>query len=304
MYYYWGFGLTISSEIEFPELLPIDFVPAPDLSITLGIIPETLTREDVEHTPVVSIGPNQYLLKLFNIANYFASNGNSIIVEPLQANDSKSLRLFLLNSVMSALLYQRDKVMLHASAIEVEDGVALFCGPANSGKSALAAGMQLRGYQIFSDEVCLIAPSVDNNFEATASYPVYKLWSDTFKKTCIKLPDDDYKIRPELGKYGIFYHENFSTDARTIKHVFVLNRHQQKKPVSIIKIVPVDGFTRLHNNTFYRMQIKPMKKQALSFSLISKLVNVTPVFKIDWYENENSIADICNLIEKKLSTNE
>ena len=33
-----------------------------------------------------------------NIANYYAANGNQIVIEPLQGSDEKSVRLFALSN--------------------------------------------------------------------------------------------------------------------------------------------------------------------------------------------------------------
>jgi hypothetical protein len=300
MYHYWGVGLTIASEIEFPELLPWEFTGLADLTISLGTTPERLPDEDTEHTPLVSINPTQYLLKLPNICNYFAANGNCIIVEPLGESDDRSLRLFLLNSVMAALLYQRNNVILHSSGVEFEDGVALFCGTANSGKSTLAAGMLQRGYKFFCDDMCLVRSPAPGRFEAIPSYPLYQLWEDSFIKLNQNVPCEDFRIRPNLGKYTTFYHTQFDISAKPIKRVYILRRGTQRNYTGINKLNPVDGFTWLHNNNFYRGQINPMKKQALSFLLLTKSVNFIPVYDIKWCDGENSIDEICTSIERSL----
>ena len=142
MYYYWGFGLKITSEIKFPELLPFEFVNPPDVHISIGTTPATLNGEDVVNMVQVSISATEYLLNLGNIAKYYAANGNRIIVEPLTGADEKSIRLFLLSNAMVALLHQRNMICLHASAIEYEDGVVLFCGQTGSGKSTLVSILQ------------------------------------------------------------------------------------------------------------------------------------------------------------------
>ncbi|MCI1780206.1 MAG: hypothetical protein LKI53_09685, partial [Bacteroidales bacterium] len=49
MFEYWGFGLTISSEICFPELLEKEFKTTPDVKISIGNIPDYL-QEKAETT--------------------------------------------------------------------------------------------------------------------------------------------------------------------------------------------------------------------------------------------------------------
>ena len=60
MYKYWGFGLKIISEIEFPEMMPFEFEDA-DLSIVLGTVPSTL-QSDVLFKRLFSISnKDEYL---------------------------------------------------------------------------------------------------------------------------------------------------------------------------------------------------------------------------------------------------
>ena len=124
MYKYWGFGLHIASEIEFPELLPAEFSEA-DLTIALGKTPDALQGEVVKKKAFSTIGKDEYLLVMKNICRYYASFGSSLVVEPLDGIDEQSVRLFLLGTVMAAVLYQRGSIPLHASAI-VKDGGSSF----------------------------------------------------------------------------------------------------------------------------------------------------------------------------------
>jgi len=66
MYYYWGFGLKIASEIEFPELLPFEFVNPPDVHISICVTPATLNGKDVINLVRLSVSATEYLLKLGN----------------------------------------------------------------------------------------------------------------------------------------------------------------------------------------------------------------------------------------------
>lgn len=118
MYKYWGFGLHIASEIEFPELLPMEF-DLPDVEFVLGKMPEI--KEDISvSTKNFSyyITDNELLFKVYDIAGYYAANGNKIIIEPFtNVQDMRSIRLYVLATAIAAILLQRGLLPLHASAI-------------------------------------------------------------------------------------------------------------------------------------------------------------------------------------------
>jgi hypothetical protein len=304
MYYYCGFGLNIASEIEFPELLSFEFTGGPDVNITIGITPKTLTGADVTHKVGVSISPNQYLLKLLNIANYYATNGNSIVIEPLQGGDEKSIRLFLLNSVMAAVLHQRNAVVLHASAFNYQDGVVLLCGPTNVGKSILLAKMQQKGYQIFTDSCCLVQYNDLGFCEVIPSYPMINLWGDSFDHLNLPKPADNNKLRPQLPKYGISYHQTFNTQPKPVKHIFILAKSQTNTQNTLAKLSPVEAFSNVHNNIFHRLQIYPMKKQTANFSTLSKLTSHTPTYLICSGNADQFLEEVCDKIEMTLQTKE
>src|SRR3954471_1894098 len=102
---YWGCGLHILSEIEFPEFLAADF-EQPDITIKMGAVPESLTGENVVHKVKVSMSPTEYLQKVQNVATYYVANGTEIRIERKPDADEKSIRLFLLSNGMAAILHQ------------------------------------------------------------------------------------------------------------------------------------------------------------------------------------------------------
>jgi hypothetical protein len=303
MYYYWGFGLKIASEMKFPELLPFEFVNSPDVHISIGITPATLNGEGVVNLVQVSVSATEYLLKFINIANYYVTNGNKIIIEPLPGADEKSIRLFLLSNAMAALLHQRDVICLHASAIEYNGGIILFCGQTGSGKSTAVSMLQQKGYKIFSDDVCVLKPNNNGVIAAFSSYPMVKLWKDGFVKLGIEVPGEDYRVRPKLPKYASFYHEKFNTNAKQVKQIFILNKINQFTELQIKKLSPLLAFSELQKNTYHKVQIDAMKKRDIHFKMMTSLSATTPIYQVTRSEYGNSIAQIADLVELNLPLN-
>lgn len=302
MYRYWGYGLHIESELEFPELLPREFVDEPDLKISYGETPSAITGDNVVHKSNCSISPDQYLLWL-PVARYYVSSGKSILVSPSKGSDEKSVRLFLLSNAMAAILHQRNEIMLHASAVCVKGGVVLFCGHSGAGKSTIAASLQARGYQIFSDDVCILKrENAIDEVKVSPTYPMMKLWEDSFEKLGLKKPDSDMEIRPGVNKYSKFIHTNYQTDSMPVLKIFLLNPAENgSEEVSIQSLTPTTSFMKIQSQTYRTGQINAMGMHGQHFLTISALIAKVPVYEISRKSSDNTVAQLAEKVIHYLS---
>lgn len=297
MYHYSGFGLTIASELEFPELYPCSFSEAPAITIRYGTAPETLAGADVTGKVNLAISPTEYLLTLDNIATYYVRDGAEIVVSPAANSDMGSLRLFLLSNAMAAVLYQRDIIPLHAAAIIVNGKVVLFCGHSGSGKSTLVSRLQQSGYEIFTDDICALSLSEQGEVEIHASYPMIKLWEDSFDLLKIERQPADVKLRPALPKYGRFFYDHFTTEAKPVAQIFFLTPPESlSEPVLAEPVSFMQAFTGLQQNVYRPLQMDAAQKRKTSFTLLSKLAAAGPAYTIRRTINSNTSAETAQLI--------
>jgi energy-coupling factor transporter ATP-binding protein EcfA2 len=294
MFYYWGYGLHIVSEFELPELVPCEFETA-DVEIRIGKVPETIHGDGVVHRVRVSISYSEYILRTFRFANYYAANGNLIIIDPVPGADAKGIRLFLLSNLFSAILYQRNLIPLHSSGIIHNNKAVLFCGKSGAGKSTLTTYLQQQGFKIFTDDVCVMRQKNGSFLEAVPSYPVVKLWKDSFAKTGIEMMGEDSRIRPELPKYGRFYHDEFDMEPQLIKGLFILNASTRTK-LDIQKETTVGAFKGIQKNVFRPMQMDAMNKRNNCFDAASALVSTAQVFTVERPKNGDSVKELADAV--------
>ncbi len=173
------FGLTILSEIPLPAT-PIEYPPskiAPDVIVSYGETPEELPSPQTKGRRFQS-APGQFLLRIESLARYYVRNGREITVTAIPGAEEEKILIFLMGSAFGALLHQRSILVLHASAISIENAAIVFMGPSGIGKSTLAAGFHKRGCQFLADDVCAIA--LTNGKPAVIpGFPRLKLWPDT-----------------------------------------------------------------------------------------------------------------------------
>jgi hypothetical protein len=296
---YTGFGLNIESEIEFPELLVSSFNQS-DLTIEYGSIPASLFPDEDILKSYSLFSENEFLHNFPNIAKYHATGGNLIRVDPYLDADKESIRLFLLGISMAAILMQRKKILLHASAILQNDHLILFVGESKAGKSSMAAELSKRGFTIFSDDVCVLEskPEPDAEILSYSSYPMMKLWENTLLVLNNEQFDKSYKIRPAVPKYGQFFHKNFITSPYPIKKIFVLNPvEDDTQEYSYRKLNGMEAFEKLSQNTYRKQFIQESLLQVIHFKLISKLVQETEIIELSRSRNNSEINTFTDFVE-------
>ena len=280
-YQYWGFGLNIESEIEFPELIPQSF-DQPDVTICLGQVPETNGEitSDTEEV-FITFNEREYVLDIKGVSRYYVTGGNKIIVEPHPSVDAlRSVRVYILASAMAAILFQRGILPLHASAIRIGNELVLITGNSKAGKSTSLAGLGKRGYSIFSDDVVVLKEDSDGKITATATYPMIKLWDDAVTALDHEdFSDRSFRIRPGMDKYGVFFRDSFNKESFPVFKTIILQIGDVAKPVSRI-LTGIEAFNEISKQVYRRQQMYNAERKEIGFRTISTMLQHCKVYQI------------------------
>ena len=299
-FFYTAYGLHIKSSLELPELTAVD--PADeeiDITIDLGTTPSEL-KNPTATTVITQAAPNEFLLTYKDVAKYYASNGNSIVIDPDPDADPEKVKLFLMGSVLSALLHQRNLWPLHASGIVVDGKCIAFSGHSGAGKSTTAGLLAKNGFQVWTDDVCAISINDEGIPVVFPGYPQLRLWKES-----LRLLKEDHKelkpVRNELLKY------NFPTGAEVGKRplpldkIFILNRHD-KKEIEVKEVKGIAKFRSLMHLT-HRVRItKGQGNDQLLFEMISKYLQHVEVKTISHNYNKENLDDFFKTILGLLKT--
>jgi hypothetical protein len=304
MFHYWAYGLRIASEIELPELLPHEAEQV-DCEIRVGKTPEKLTGPDLLDKGKIQISPSEFLLDLPN-CRYYARAGKEIILDIKDKSDEKSLRLFLLTNGLAAILHQRNKVLLHAGAIHTDKGLVVICGQSGAGKSTTLQYLRQHGYKVFADDVLvlvlvLVLEETENaTIKAFASYPVLKLWDDSFEKLGLESVCDEQKLREHVSKYRLSIQEEFSTASQPIYALFQLQKEETIQEPIIKHLQGFEAFNAVHLQLYRTAQLNTPEKNELAFTLINKLIKKAAVFQITRPSSINTLEKIKLIIEDQI----
>ena len=297
MFNYWAFGLRIDSEIELPEMFPYQFEDC-DVSIKLGTTPSEIAGDMVVNKGKLFISNSQYLIHL-PICSYFVKDGNSITIELKENADQPSVRLFLLTNAMAAVLHQRNKVALHAGAIQTKKGLVVICGESGAGKSTTISALQQKGYKIFVDDVLVLEKDKDN-VVGVAAYPTLKLWDDTIEKLALGVMPEEQKLRESVNKYRVSFQEDFTTKPIPVYKLFYLRKEEVNASIEVTIKVGLEAFKILYSQLYRTSMINNNQSQAILFERLNQLINQTGLFEVVRPTNGNSIEEIVQIIEKEI----
>ena len=279
MYKYWGFGLHITSGIEFPELLPFDF-KCSDVSIALGEVPAISadTAFDIGHISY-QLNDHELVFSVQDVASYYVADGKQIIIHPHPANvEDRVIRLFLLGAAIAGILQQRRQVPLHTSAVVVNDRLTLIAGQSGAGKSTTLAGLKQRQYRIFSDDITVLKELPDDDcISGVASYPMIKLWERSLQT--LQLDDRSFPVMPGYEKYGFFFHGAFDTQQYPVERIILLETGQ----TDIIRHKQLWGseaFAGVVQHVYKAVLFRQPAMRALCFDVITKMVKCSEVYQI------------------------
>lgn len=250
---YRAYGLTISSELLLPELQSAAIRDGPaDVSITRAPISDSELESGRQISPFVWVDHDCFWLRVPGIARYSVRKGRDIRIAPEPGIDESSVRVFLLGSVLGALLFQRGYLLLHGNAVEV-DGKCLVCvGPSGVGKSTLATALMQRGHRVMADDVVLI----DADCAAVPGFPRLKIWQDTTQKLGIDVTGRA-RVRPDLNKFSLPITDGFRDTPLPVRWIYILHSSNR----SGIEIEPITGMNRfqpLRENTYRRRFMEGM----------------------------------------------
>lgn len=278
-YTYWAFGLQIESEIIFPELVE-EIFDEPDLVITLGKVPTQLRFPATIQEEMAAINDTEYLWEVKNVAKYYAANGKEIIIEPFEGIDDRSVRLFLLATVMAAVLHQRNSIPLHASSIKLNNELVLITGDSGAGKSTTLSGLMKRGYTIFSDDVIVVKEYDNQKVLATSSYPMIKLWDDAIVKLDNELFEDrSFLVKPGLDKYGIFFHEQFDKETYSIGKIFIL-KTKDSGAIEAKELVGGEAFKGFNLQSYRPYLLHSNQLRQLNYTILMTIVNNAKIIEV------------------------
>jgi energy-coupling factor transporter ATP-binding protein EcfA2 len=169
---YRGFGTGIRSEFALPELED-NADGAVDIEIVRGLVDRP--------APVGVLGrahafdPAETYLGMSNVGKFLISGSRCVTCELFPDFPEHLAGFALLGPVMATIMHLRGNLVLHGSALEVDNGAVVFLGDKGAGKSTMAGAMTTAGHALITDDVIAVSADESGLSAVVRAYPTIKL---------------------------------------------------------------------------------------------------------------------------------
>lgn len=298
---YRGFGLNISSEIEFPELYSYDFEQE-DIRVEAGPMEDRLFDEIALGSHFQQIDPGVFKCQIPDVGRYLAKDGNLIRIERWSEADPVGFRMYALTVAFSACLAQRNRLLLHASAVNLGGAVFLIAGSSGAGKSTMLSHLIQRGLRFFSDDVCVLDGRKDEHDKwlVSSSYPILKL----DEPGLIRFFPHSYRFKlwPDSEKYGARFHDQFEASALPIAGMAIIARDSNIYQIQVEKLQGIMAFEKLATCTYRPGFINSMQQQSTHARLVSGLAGDAPVYQLRRPDKQDDGNDLVKVLETLINS--
>ncbi|MCM3166353.1 HPr kinase/phosphorylase [Peribacillus frigoritolerans] len=299
---YEAYGLTVSSDIALPELLPINIV---DDKTDIIIEKADLHTLWFEH----SVPDDDFVIKkdwiMFHVSKtaiFLIQSGNRIEFSPIDAAQEDEIRLYILGTCMGAILMQRKILPIHGSAVAIDGKAYAIVGDSGAGKSTLASAFLKRGYKLMSDDVIPVTLNNENIPIVTPSYPQQKLWLESLNH--FEMDSNNYQpLIVREDKFAVPVQDQFITEQLPLAGVFELIKGENDE-IEIKSIQSLQRFYKLYHHTYRNFFIQKSGLMDWHFNTSAKMIKKIEFFQLRRPTNRFTAPDLSEIILNVLKREE
>ena len=302
MYSYTAYGLNIASDLNLPELQNSTINQEADLIIRLGKVNWSLPKPLESWSYFQLDGDSAYLCWQV-VGKFLVRAGKEITIEPFVDVEESVIRLPLLGSVLAMALHQRQLLILHGSAVAINDRAVIFIGAKGQGKSTMTATLYGRGHRLITDDVAALKVNSFGVHTLIPGFPQIKLWPEAVEATLGDDVETLRKIHPEIEKRARPTLKRFSTTPLTVGKIYVLGTGTtpQIKPLK-----SQDAVTSLIANSYVPMllgkEFRRDRQTALHFYQCANIAKSLTVCRLERPRSLKLLDTTASLIEENLAT--
>lgn len=273
-----AYGLSLQSEVTFPDLVPAPCAASPDVVIRQGKV--TLPAEFAGKSIYFRLEKEVAYLFWRDKGAFQLREGRELLFEPAPGVKATALRPFLLGTVFATLLFQRDFLVLHASAaaLQLTDGrtaAVAFAGHSGEGKSTMGAAMHQHGHLALTDDLVAIPEGEDAAPLVAPGFARFKLRAPSVEAMRASLPGA-LPWSDEHEAYLLRLSERFATAPQPLQAIYFLGNAPS------VRIEPLSGPDALMKlvNISYCVRAMNAGNSAHNFLWCAQLMRRVPMFQL------------------------
>lgn len=223
-YCYSAYNFIIHSELLLPAL-PHFFSGSEAINpvvISYGYVDKKGLPSPTHQRFSYQANKTEFWLNVPSVARYSVSNGNSIIIDPVEGVDEDSIRVFLFHTCIEVLLKQRQVTVLPGYTLKFGDDGIAFSGSPRLGQSMLQGLWYKRGYVFLAGH----SIALNEHGHALPGLAQIEFWPPVIET--LKLEKHVQKnLRPNIKKCVIPLEQQYYPRPLPLKIIYILKTHQQ-----------------------------------------------------------------------------
>ncbi|MEM6612610.1 MAG: serine kinase [Cyanobacteria bacterium P01_C01_bin.72] len=296
MFSYFAYGLNICSDLALPEFQAVDLSHC-DLKITLDQtvqVSDLLADDLLNKAATIQLSRTKAMVYVRGTGIFIVENGDRVKIIPDGQPPELLLRFYLVGTVLAIALYQRNFLVLHASAVKINGGAVAFLGVSGEGKSSTAAAFVTHGYGLITDDVAPINFATDP-CTINPGFPQVKLGAAMAQALGYEY-ESLHAVHTFKEKRALQPWQGFSLDPVPLKRIYVLHTANElaisplKASAAVTEIARHSRPTTLYHSG-----------DANHFFQCADLVKRNQVCRLSRPKDFSSIPDLIQLVEQDLS---
>lgn len=283
MYFYKVYGVTVASDLEFPQLVVWDGTTHWDVTVEKTVYSKEI--EEKSACRYCEFG-HEYSWLCNTTCQLQVYDGKKITYALTGKGNPEWLQTYILGYGMSMLALQRDMLPIHCSVVADEQGAVMIAGESGTGKSTATTAFLKAGYTLMADDMAWADGS-----KVYPAFPYQKLCRDVVEREGYD-PEELIYIDEQKDKFLARYRGEFSTEGRPIKGFLLLHLTSEQK----VTVQEVNGFDRLHvfvGNLFLRKLMTREQKYAPYIGKIGlEMASKVPILCIGRPKEGNTAEEV------------
>ena len=239
----------------------------------------------------------------FNKGGYYSiKNGKEIVFETKEGYTPQTVSAWLLGYSLAILLYQRQTIAIHCSAVASDDGAFIISGEMGAGKSSLTRKMLERGLKLMADDVAAvkIEKSSEDAKECAYVYPAFpyqKLCRNEVESRSFDMNELIY-IDETKDKFLVPVKDKFIGQPQKLKFMIYLVVASNIDDVLVRRLSGMNQLMAIRENVFIH-RLKGDWENSREYSeLCLRVAANCPVYLIARSVEGNSQDKIADIVDK------
>jgi hypothetical protein len=247
--------------------------------------------------------PAGYLVRFPNLVDFEVSaDGQHVQAWAAPRVQPGTVQHLCLNQAMPLALSRQGKLVLHASAVEVDGAVLAFIGASGRGKSTLAASFATSGARFLTDDG-LQLESRAGELLALPSHPSLRLWEDSERAVLGEHASTSPAVQyTHKARFLASPQLRFCDEPRPLRRTYFLGPGTAQTVV-IRPIRPAAALLELVRNSFL-LDIAERELLASHFAAISDLANRPMNYELDYPRRYEALDLVRDTIIRHAGTQE